>query len=398
MRVSTSLLHQRSLDLMQMQQQNLLRTQTQLATQQKLLSAADNPGDWAASMGMEQLLAQASRYQSNAQSAQHRLSLEETAIAEAMDVLAHARELGIQANSSTQSPETRAVIAQELDGLREQLLSIANRDDGQGRYLFAGARDDAAAPFAWTGSTASYGGDASPRLLPIGNSRSIAVGDAGSAVFMGLATGDGRVQVGADAANTGAMHLQQASVRSDSTYDGSEFSLRFVGGNVEVRDASDTLVETRAYTPGSALQVNGVELRFAGTPADGDRYRIEPSTQQDMFALLDKLAGIVSGAQDSTGDRAGAQTAMQQALSELEAAQGRLSSVRTSAGLRLGAAQDAEATLSAQTVEAQAAFSELRDVDVAEAASRLQRELLALQAAQASHAQIQGLSLFNYLR
>ena len=243
MRVSTSLLHQRSLDLMQMQQQSLLRTQTQLATQQKLLSAADNPGDWAAAMGMDQLLAQASRYQSNAQAAQHRLSLEETALAEGMDVLAHARELAIQGNSSTQSPETRAVIAQELAGLREQLLAIANRDDGQGRYLFAGARDDAA-PFAWTGSAASYGGDDAPRMLPIGNARSIAVGDAGSAVFMGLRTGDGRVQVGADAANTGAMHLQQAVVRDAAAYDGSSFSLRFTGGTVEIRDAADNLLET----------------------------------------------------------------------------------------------------------------------------------------------------------
>lgn len=397
MRVSTSLLHQRSLDLMQMQQQRLLRTQTELSTQQKLLSAADNPGDWAAAMGMDQLLAQATRYQSNAQSAQHRLSLEEAALAEAQDVLAHARELAIQANSSTQSRQTRAVIAQELDGLREQLLAIANRDDGQGRYLFAGARD-AAAPFAWTGSGASYAGDDTPRLLPIGNARSIAVGDAGSDVFMNLATGDGRVQVAADAANTGAMHLQQAVVRDAAAYDGTAFSLRFVGGTVEVRDAADGLIETRAYEPGSRLQVNGVELRFIGTPADGDRYRVEPSAQQDMFALIDKLAGIVGGPQDSTGERAGAQTAMQQALSELEAAQAHLSSVRTGAGLRLGAAEDAQAALSAQTVEAQAALSNLRDVDIAEAASRLQRELLALQAAQASHAQIQGLSLFDYLR
>jgi flagellar hook-associated protein 3 FlgL len=152
MRVSTSLMHQRGLELMQMQQQNLLRTQTQLATQQKMLSAADNPSDWAAAMGMDELLAQSSRYQSNAEAAQHRLALEETALAEGMDVLARARELAIQANSGTQSPQTRAVIAQELDGLRTQLMAIANRDDGQGRYLFAGARD-AQAPFAWTGSS-----------------------------------------------------------------------------------------------------------------------------------------------------------------------------------------------------------------------------------------------------
>jgi flagellar hook-associated protein 3 FlgL len=397
MRVSTSLMHQRGLELMQMQQQNLLRTQTQLATQQKLLSAADNPSDWAAAMGMDDLLAQSSRYQSNAKAAQHRLALEETALAEGMDVLARARELAIQANSGTQSPQTRAVIAQELDGLRTQLMAIANRDDGQGRYLFAGARD-AQAPFAWTGSSASYAGDDQPRQLPIGNARSIALGDAGSDVFQRLMTGDGRVQVEAAAGNGGSMHLQRGQLYDAALYSGDAFALRFFGGNVEVRDAADNLVETRAYTPGTALRVNGVEFVFDGQPADGDSYRVEPSRQQDMFALLDKIATVIGLPQGSAGERAVAQTALQQGLRELESAQTHLSSFRTGAGLRLGAAQDAESTLSAQTVQAQEALSKLRDVDIAEAASRLQRELLALQAAQASHAQIQGLSLFNYLR
>lgn len=391
MRVSTSLMHQRGLELMQMQQQSLLRTQTQLATQQKMLSAAAHPADWATAMGMDELLAQTTRYQSNAKAAQHRLGLEETALAEGMDVLARARELAIQANSGTQSPQTRAVIAQELDGLRAQLLAIANRDDGQGRHLFAGTRDDAP-PFSWAGTAVNYSGDAQQRLLPIGNARSIAIGDAGSTVFMGLRTGDGRVQVSADAANTGAMHLQNSSAYDASLFDGSAFALRFSGGQVEILDAGGNLVETRVYTPGTALRVNGIELGFDGVPADGDRFRVEPSQTQDMFALLDKLARIVGE------PPAGAQTAMQQAMRELESAASQLSSIRTSAGLRLGAAQDAEATLSAQSVQAQETLSQLRDVDIAEAASRLQREMLALQAAQAAHAQIQGLSLFNYLR
>jgi flagellar hook-associated protein 3 FlgL len=397
MRVSTSLMHQRGLELMQMQQQNLLRTQTQLATQQKMLSAADNPSDWAAAMGMDELLAQSSRYQSNAKAAQHRLGLEEIALAEGMDVLSRARELAIQANSATQSPQTRALIAQELDGLRTQLMAIANRDDGQGRYLFAGTRDERA-PFSWTGSSANYNGDDQQRQLPIGNARSIAVGDAGSEVFQRLMTGDGRVQVEAAAGNTGSMHLQRGELYDAALYNGDAFALRFNGGNVEIRDAADNLIETRAYAPGTALRVNGVEFVFDGQPADGDAFRIEPSQQQDMFALLDKIASVVASPQTSPGERANAQTALQQGLRELESAQLHLSAMRTGAGLRLGVAEDAESTLSAHSVQAQEALSKLRDVDIAEAASRLQREMLALQAAQASHAQIQGLSLFNYLR
>jgi flagellar hook-associated protein 3 FlgL len=42
--------------------------------------------------------------------------------------------------------------------------------------------------------------------------------------------------------------------------------------------------------------------------------------------------------------------------------------------------------------------SEIRDLDYAEAITRLQQELVTLQAAQQSFVRIQGLSLFQFLR
>jgi flagellar hook-associated protein 3 FlgL len=43
-------------------------------------------------------------------------------------------------------------------------------------------------------------------------------------------------------------------------------------------------------------------------------------------------------------------------------------------------------------------LSEIRDLDFAEAASRLSQQLLFLEAAQASFAKVQSNSLFNYIR
>jgi flagellar hook-associated protein 3 FlgL len=42
-------------------------------------------------------------------------------------------------------------------------------------------------------------------------------------------------------------------------------------------------------------------------------------------------------------------------------------------------------------------LSELQDVDYADAVTRMNRELLALQAAQSSYTRLSQLSLFNYL-
>ena len=52
----------------------------------------------------------------------------------------------------------------------------------------------------------------------------------------------------------------------------------------------------------------------------------------------------------------------------------------------------------AQDITLRETLSDLRDVNVAEAASRLAQQSTALEAAQASFVRLQGLSLFNYLR
>ena len=49
------------------------------------------------------------------------------------------------------------------------------------------------------------------------------------------------------------------------------------------------------------------------------------------------------------------------------------------------------------TLQLQETLSEVRDLDVTEAISRLNLQLVALQAAQQSYVRIQGLSLFNFL-
>lgn len=396
MRVSTALLHQSAVDRMQAQQQALLRVQTQISSQQKYLSAADAPADWAAGMGIEQLLAQIDRYKSNAQTAQHRLALEENALSEANDVVARVRELTIQANSGSQTDATRTTIAQELRGLRDSMLAIANRDDGQGRYIFGGTRD-ASAPFTWTGTASNYAGDQQVRQLQIGNARSVADGDPGSEVFQRLRNGDGTVQVSAGSANTGGISVARFEVVDPSQYDGGTYTITFTGGSYEVYDASSTLIDSGPFLEGASIRVRGVDLRFANAPADGDSFTLAPSTQQDVFALIDGLADLVAGPQDTPAQRGAFQTALQQGLRELDRAEAHLLSFQTSAGIRLGNAEDAESTLEASSIDAESTLSGLRDLDIAEAASRLQQELLALQATQAAYAKVQGLSLFNYL-
>ncbi|HEY0973302.1 MAG TPA: flagellar hook-associated protein FlgL [Solimonas sp.] len=397
MRVSTGMLHQQGLAAMQRQQAQLAQTQNQLATNRKWASAADDPAGYAAAQGLDRQLAQLTQHQSNAEAARHRLLMEENALAESVDLMQRARELAIQANSAGQSAESRAVIAKELALMRESLLALANRDDGQGRYLFAGSAD-AQAPFSWSGGAALYAGDQQVRTAQIGSARSIAEGDAGDAVFLNLSTGNGRYAVSADASNSGSSQLTATKLYDAGLWDGGSYSVTFNAGTYEVRDAGNAVIQSGSYQAGSVVRFRGVELSFSGVPADGDRYSVAPSQTQDALALVDKLARLIASPQDDAAARARWQTALQQGLSELDAAQLHFSDLRAGVGLRLSAADDAADLASAQRVQVQDALSDLRDLDYAEAASRLQQQLTALQAAQQTYLRVQGLSLFDYLR
>src|SRR3546814_1796809 len=73
----------------------------------KWKTAADDPAGWAQAQSYDQLVAQTRQYTSNAQAAQQRLQLSEDTIASGVGLLQHVRELVVQANTATQSADTR---------------------------------------------------------------------------------------------------------------------------------------------------------------------------------------------------------------------------------------------------------------------------------------------------
>jgi len=395
-RVSTAMLHQGAVSQLQRQQSALARTQLQLSTGLRLQSAADDPSGAATAVGLDHAQAQFARYQESIETARSRLGLEENVLADSGELLQRVRELAIQLNSGSQSAQTRGVIATELRGLREQLIGYANSDDGQGRYLFGGGQD-ATAPFAGA-TTISYVGDQQQRLLQVSNSRTVADADAGSEVFLRLREGNGTFSIAADTANTGVARLGSARLSDAALWDGGSYTLSFNAGSYEVRDAGNAVVASGAYTAGQTIGFRGIDLTLSGEPADGDRFAIGPSAQRDLFAQIEDLARIAEAPFDTAAQRAQQQTAIHQSLTGLEQATLHLVDLRAAVGNRLAVLDDAESQNGAQQVEVQTTLSQIRDLDYAEAATRLSQQLTALQAAQQTYAQVQGLSLFDFLR
>ena len=127
---------------------------------------------------MEQADGTNTQYGVNRSSAKTLLSLVEASLGHAGDVLQNVREHIIQAGDGAYGPAQRRIIADDLRSLRAELLGIANSNDGEGHYQFAGYRSDVM-PFADSPGGMQYLGDEGQRLIQVSASRQMPVSEAG---------------------------------------------------------------------------------------------------------------------------------------------------------------------------------------------------------------------------
>ena len=121
----------------------------------------------------------------------------------------------------------------------------------------------------------------------------------------------------------------------------------------------------------------------------------------DVFMKIDDAAG--TGYQDvfttlySVATEFEANTANSDRLTELDNALNNMLEMRARIGARLNAVDREEQVNLAYSVQLQSTLSDVQDLDLAEAATDLNRQTIVLQAAQQAFVRVQGLSLFNYL-
>jgi flagellar hook-associated protein 3 FlgL len=397
-RISTVGMYSASLAAMLQQQAQVSRTQMQLSSNSKLLSAADDPVGAGMGVMLDRANAELARYATNASTVQSRLNLEETALTSAGSRIARIKELAIEASNDSQSPEDRADIAAELKQQYDGLVALANSTDGAGRYLFGGT-NDATAPFAKAAGGVNYSGDQTQRGVDISGSVSVGDSDPGSSVFMGITTGNGTFAARVNSANSGTTTLDAATLSNPAAWDAGTYQVSFDGaGNYQVTDASSTIVSSGAYTPGSAIQFRGVSLTFNGSPNAGDSFSVKPSPSKDLFTSLQSLIDAATAPSATAAQKAAQRNGFYASMEDMDQVENHMLSVRANVGARLSTIDQTATERDAQTVTLKSQLSDLRDLDYTEAASRLSLQMTALQAAQQTFQRIQGSSLFDYLR
>ena len=401
MRISTQQMHQRAVALMQEQQSRLARTQGQLASGKRFEAASEDPAAAVRAMRLTREIAATERYQANAEAVRARQVAEEGALDGVTELLHEVRELLVQGNSDTLGANDRQALAEVLGQRLDALLSLANTRDGSGEYLFGGFQSGIR-PFSRDGQgQVLYHGDQGQRTLEIGPGVSVPMTDPGEAVFLGVRAGNGTFVTAADPANTGSGSIStgQASASFAPGSYSIVFSQPVPDGPLvyTVQDGGGNPVASGDDVSGAAIAFSGAQVTVTGTPAAGDRFSVEPAGFKDIFSIVQGAAQALGEAANDPMARAALHTALDRGLAELDGALERVLLQEARVGGRLSLIEGQTQANGVFQDAATEALSDAQDVDYAEAASRLQLQLVGLEAAQRSFMAIQGLSLFRLL-
>lgn len=398
MRISTSWLYQSGLNGMLGQQSKLVSTQEQLATGRRINNPSDDPVGAARLQEIQRAIDQQDVFVGNIGRTRQRLSVEENALSAVGNAVQRVRELAVQAASDSVDDGSRAMIATELRQRIDELVVLANSQDGDGQYIFAGSQSGSK-PFELSGGAVSYGGDGVRRELNIGPGTTMADGDTGDAVFMRIRDGNGTVQAVADGANSGSGVIDLASRTDPAAWTGDSYSLEFTAADAwQVSDSGGAVVASGSYEPGESIEFAGVSVSVTGAPDVGDRFDIAPARNVSVFETVRELAEVLEQPPATDAGRARRRQVIEDSLVRLDNAENHMLSVRADVGARLKTLDHVEDAHEDMKLSLQQLGSDIRDLDYAEAISKMQQQMTALQAAQQSFVKIQGLSLFNYVR
>lgn len=382
--------------------QNLFTRQAELATQQEKLTSGKNinrtSDDPTGAAQAERALTRITRVATEQRALEvqrNSITLAESALGDATSLAQGLRELVINAGNGSLTGRDRATLALQMTGLRDQLFALANRTDTNGIPLFGGLGGPAA-PFIDAVSGVTFNGIAGQRA-----STEISVPGAmnGQAIWMNVPTGNGSFELALGGANSGSLWTDTGQVVSPTALTGNNYSVTFtVAAGVTTYDVVNTdtataVLTAQPYADGQAISFDGLSFIAHGAPANGDVLQLAPSAQTDMFQIIDDaIAGIDGASSDNKLSQAVAL-----ALEQIDAGMDRMQAARGQAGDWLNRADNIETTQSGRSLQLAADKSRAEDLDMTQGISDFTKFQTGYQAALQSYAQVQQLSLFNFI-
>ncbi|MGK0500306.1 MAG: flagellar hook-associated protein 3 FlgL [Oceanicoccus sp.] len=381
-------------------QDQTYKTQNQISTGRRILTPADDPVATAIliQLGQEQSLLK--QFVANSDMAENRLRTQEIKIEAVNNLLVDARASTIQAGNGVIGFNERQSIAANLELRLSELVSLANSTNANGEYIFSGFQGDVK-PFSENpDGTYSYNGDSGQRTLTIGGGIDIPISDSGRAIFEEIPASEKGFN--SSVTNSAGAVISPGTVTNQVTYDANyptDYVITFTSATTfdVTTEAGAALLSAQPYTSGAAISINGAEVAISGVPANGDTFKIDSSEKQSIMSTLGKLVEGLKSLSDNPADTATRNALIDESLANISAAQTSLAQVWSTVGARMNTLDSIRDLNTGVQIVNEEVTSELRDLDYAEAISRLSIEAFTLEAAQQSFTRVNRLSLFNFL-
>jgi flagellar hook-associated protein 3 FlgL len=163
----------------------------ELSSGLRVTSLQDDPGAAANAAMIGSSIARDDSYVQSATGTQAMLQVADSTLGEVVTQVTSALTLAVSAGNGTLNASNSSAIVQQLTGIRDQVLSLANTSY-LGQHLFGGSQGSTA-PFSLDASTVPattiYSGDANVQSIETPTGQKIQVNVPGSAIFGGSGTG-----------------------------------------------------------------------------------------------------------------------------------------------------------------------------------------------------------------
>ncbi|MGF0334784.1 flagellar hook-associated protein FlgL [Ectopseudomonas toyotomiensis] len=390
---------------------NIIRTQEQISTGNRILTPADDPVASVRLLQLEQQQAMLGQYQTNLTAAQNSLTQEEVTLQSVTTVLQRVRELTVQAGNGALGLDDRKSIAAELAEREDELLALMNTRNARGEYLFSGFQGKTQPFVRQDDGSYIYMGDEGQRKLQISSSLEVAISDNGKQVFQNSQNA-GRLTVtdnSTPAAPAGS--ISGALVRDEVSF------ANFPAGGVQITfDAVDpqnytiTPLPLGVPVPGrladsgdTRVTYGGVDFYVNGTPPPSSSFTLEgpgPAVAATggeplvRIGILDSISQLRQVLENSTDSRE-VRDAVALGLSNISNGMATVDMAQGQIGARLNVVDSSQTDNEDVTLVNRTIQAELRELDYAEALSRLSFQQIVLDASQRSYVLVAQLNLFN---
>lgn len=423
MRISTSTLFDVNVAALNQKQSTMLHTQQQVSSGRRILTPADDPAAAARALEVTQADATNSQYLNNIATTNDSVAASEGTLQGVTTLLQNIQTVAVSAGNPGMTDADRKSMATSLQNNLDQLVSMANTRDGVGNYLFSGFKGNTQ-PFVQTSTGVQYSGDDGQRLIQVNATRQLAASDSGADIFMRIKNGNGTFITRPDptsnagAGNTGSGIISSGALASPlptSSQLGNTYTLTFsvaagtttytvtgtdsTGAALPTATQPGALPTAVAYTSGQTINFNGIQFDVSGTPANGDKFTVAPSTNESVFTTISNLITTLNtpSVPGSAASPALLTAGVNTALTNLSNAVDSVLRIRASMGTRLNELTSLQSTGADLGNQYKQTLSQLQDVDYNKAITDLTQQQTMLTAAQKSFLQVQNLSMFNYL-